>query len=290
MAGVSIKVRLVSLAGDLLNLSIVDVKRLLEKAGIAPKKSLGQNFVVDPNTVKKIVRLAQIKSDSRVVEIGPGLGSLTLALIDTGAEVSVVETDGALIPLLTEVLNGGARIVHADARTVDWQDLAPGKGWDLVANLPYNIATSLVIELLDEVPSVDRMLVMVQREAGERIAAKVGDSAYGAVSVRVALRAKATVVGSVPPSVFYPKPRVASVLVAVERHKQMETSTEVTEEMIRLLRLSFGQRRKMLRKSLIEVTTSASFTISGVKPSQRPEELDVETWLRFAEANLQAGA
>ncbi|NCG41763.1 MAG: 16S rRNA (adenine(1518)-N(6)/adenine(1519)-N(6))-dimethyltransferase RsmA [Actinobacteria bacterium] len=289
MAGVSIKVRLVSLAGDLLNLSIVDVKRLLEKAGIAPKKSLGQNFVVDPNTVKKIVRLAQIKSDSRVVEIGPGLGSLTLALIDTGAEVSVVETDGALIPLLTEVLNGGARIVHADARTVDWQDLAPGKGWDLVANLPYNIATSLVIELLDEVPSVDRMLVMVQREAGERIAAKVGDSAYGAVSVRVALRAKATVVGSVPPSVFYPKPRVASVLVAVERHKQMETSTEVTEEMIRLLRLSFGQRRKMLRKSLIEVTTSASFTISGVKPSQRPEELDVEAWLRFAEANLQAG-
>ena len=289
MAGVSIKVRLVSLAGDLLNLSIVDVKRLLEKAGIAPKKSLGQNFVVDPNTVKKIVRLAQIKSDSRVVEIGPGLGSLTLALIDTGAEVSVVETDGALIPLLTEVLNGGARIVHADARTVDWQDLAPGKGWDLVANLPYNIATSLVIELLDEVPSVDRMLVMVQREAGERIAAKVGDSAYGAVSVRVALRAKATVVGSVPPSVFYPKPRVASVLVAVERHKQMETSTEVTEEMIRLLRLSFGQRRKMLRKGLIEVTTSASFTISGVKPSQRPEELDVEAWLRFAEANLQAG-
>ena len=289
MAGVSIKVRLVSLAGDLLNLSIVDVKRLLEKAGIAPKKSLGQNFVVDQNTVKKIVRLAQIKSDSRVVEIGPGLGSLTLALIDTGAEVSVVETDGALIPLLTEVLNGGARIVHADARTVDWQDLAPGKGWDLVANLPYNIATSLVIELLDEVPSVDRMLVMVQREAGERIAAKVGDSAYGAVLVRVALRAKATVVGSVPPSVFYPKPRVASVLVAVERHKQMETSTEVTEEMIRLLRLSFGQRRKMLRKSLIEVTTSASFTISGVKPSQRPEELDVEACLRFAEANLQAG-
>ena len=290
MAGVSIKVRLVSLAGDLLNLSIVDIKRLLEKAGIAPKKSLGQNFVVDPNTVKKIVRLAQIKSDSRVVEIGPGLGSLTLALIDTGAEVSVVETDGALIPLLTEVLNGGARIVHADARTVDWQDLAPGKGWDLVANLPYNIATSLVIELLDEVPSVDRMLVMVQREAGERIAAKVGDSAYGAVSVRVALRAKATVVGSVPPSVFYPKPRVASVLVAVERHKQMETSREVTEEMIRLLRLSFGQRRKMLRKSLTGVTTSASFTNSGVKPSQRPEELDVETWLRFAEANLQAGA
>tara|TARA_B110000008_G_scaffold169961_1_gene169758 strand:- start:329 stop:1210 length:882 start_codon:yes stop_codon:yes gene_type:complete len=287
MAGVSIKVRLVSLAGDLVSLSIVEVKRLLEKAGIAPKKSLGQNFVVDPNTVKKIVRLAQIKSDSRVVEIGPGLGSLTLALIDTGAEVSVVETDGALIPLLAEVLNGGARIVHADARTVDWQDLAPGKGWDLVANLPYNIATSLVIELLDEVPSVDRMLVMVQREAGERIAAKVGDSAYGAVSIRVALHAKATVVGSVSPSVFYPKPRVASVLVAVERHKQMETSTEVIEEMIRLLRLSFGQRRKMLRKSLTGVTTSASFTISGVKPSQRPEELDVETWLRFAEANLQ---
>tara|TARA_B110000438_G_scaffold277873_1_gene300878 strand:- start:11 stop:895 length:885 start_codon:yes stop_codon:yes gene_type:complete len=287
MAWVPIKARLVSLAGDFVSLSIVDVKRLLDKAGIAPKKSLGQNFVVDPNTVKKIVRLAQIKSDSRVVEIGPGLGSLTLALMETGAEVSVVETDGALIPLLTEVLNGGARIVHADARTVDWQDLTPGKGWDLVANLPYNIATSLVIELLDKVPSVDRMLVMVQREAGERIAAKVGDSAYGAVSVRVALRAKATVVGSVPPSVFYPKPRVASVLVAVERHKQMETSTEVTEEMIRLLRQSFGQRRKMLRKSLTGVTTAESFAISGVKPSQRPEELDVETWLRFAEANLK---
>ena len=105
--------------------------------------------------------------------------------------------------------------------------------------------------------------------------------------MRVALQAKATVVGSVPPSVFYPKPRVTSVLVAIERHKKMETSKEVTEEMIRLLRQSFGQRRKMLRKSLAGITTSESFTISGVEPSQRPEELDVGTWLRFAEVNLK---
>ena len=268
-----------------MTLSLADVRRLLNDAGIDPKKSLGQNFVIDPNTVRRIARLSRVGPESRVVEIGAGLGSLTLALIETGARVTAIETDKALIPILTDLVGDHAQIIEADVRDLKWDEALPNTGWDLVANLPYNIATSIVLTVLDEVPSIDRMLVMVQREAGERLAAPVGNSAYGAVSVRVALRANASVVGQVPPSVFYPRPRVTSALVAIERVDH-GIEPKVETELIELLRIAFNQRRKMLRKSLRSRVDEEVMERANVAPTSRPEELNLFNWVALARSSI----
>jgi len=270
-----------------MTLSFSEVQRLLKSAAIAPKKSLGQNFVVDPNTVRRMARLAGVGEGSRVLEIGAGLGSLTLALAETGAQVTAIETDRALIPLLKNAVGNEARIVEADARSLSWNDVVPAPGWHLVANLPYNIATTLVLTVLDEVPNINRLLVMVQQEAGERITASVGNPAYGAVSVRVALRGQASIVGQVPPSVFYPKPRVNSVLVAIERvGKNIELKVE--DELIKLLRIAFNQRRKMLRKSLKGHLEEATIERAQIAPTSRPEELDLDQWIALAELSSRS--
>ena len=273
------------MASTAMTLSLADVRRLLTDADIDPKKSLGQNFVIDPNTVRRVARLSRVGPESRVVEIGAGLGSLTLALIETGARVTAIETDKALIPILTDLVGDHARIIEADVRNLKWEEVLPNPGWDLVANLPYNIATSTVLTVLDEVPSIDRMLVMVQREAGERLAASVGNSAYGAVSVRVALRANASVVGHVPPSVFYPRPRVTSALVAIERVDH-GIEPKVETELIELLRIAFNQRRKMLRKSLRSRVDEEVMERANVAPTSRPEELDLSNWVALARSSI----
>src|SRR4051794_40529705 len=190
---------------------------LLAEHGISPSRALGQNFVVDPNTVRRIARLAGVGPGDHVVEIGPGLGSLTLALAETGASVTAVEIDAHLVPVLEEVLaDADVRLVHADAFTVDWHSLLAGApAWTLVANLPYNVATPLVLDLLHAVPAIGSMLVMVQREVGERLAAGVGDKAYGIPSVKVAYWATAQLAGKVPALVFVPQPKVESVLVRI---------------------------------------------------------------------------
>jgi 16S rRNA (adenine1518-N6/adenine1519-N6)-dimethyltransferase len=277
--------RVDEVASTAMTLSLADVRRLLNDADIDPKKSLGQNFVIDPNTVRRIARLSRVGPESRVVEIGAGLGSLTLALIETGARVTAIETDKALIPILTDLVGDHAQIIEADVRDLKWDEALPNTGWDLVANLPYNIATSIVLTVLDEVPSIDRMLVMVQREAGERLAAPVGNSAYGAVSVRVALRANASVVGQVPPSVFYPRPRVTSALVAIERVDH-GIEPKVETELIELLRIAFNQRRKMLRKSLRSRVDEEVMERANVAPTSRPEELDLFNWVALARSSI----
>ena len=170
-----------------MTLSGPEVARLLRAHDIKPSRALGQNFVTDPNTVRRIARLAGVGAGDRVVEVGAGLGSLTLALAETGAAITAVERDRALVCVLRDVLAEKApaaavRVVEADAMALDWNALLqPPTGWVLVANLPYNIATPLVATLLDNVPQVDRMLVMVQREVAERLAAGPGSPAYGAV-------------------------------------------------------------------------------------------------------------
>ena len=267
-----------------MTLSGADVRRLLDQHGLAPSRARGQNFVVDPNTVRRIARLAGVGPGDRVVEIGAGLGSLTLALAETGAAVTAIEVDGRLVPVLRSVVEPvGVSVVQGDALRLDWGGLLGDELWALVANLPYNVATPLVADLLDGVPAIRRMLVMVQREVGERLAAGPGDDAYGAVSVKVAYWARAKVVGKVPATVFHPVPNVESALVRIERRAEPAVGADVDRAwLFRLVSAGFGQRRKMLRRSLAALVPAEAFEVAGIRPQARPEELSVEDWGRLA--------
>jgi 16S rRNA (adenine1518-N6/adenine1519-N6)-dimethyltransferase len=289
-----------------------EIHELLLANDLRPRRALGQNFVADGNTVRRIVRLAGITEGRRVIEIGAGLGSLTLALVEAGASVTAVEIDRHVVPVLrAQVEPLGVRVVEADALQVDWADLlgpppsgdrAPDREtWSLVANLPYNVAVPLVIRVLEEAPLVTSLLVMVQREVGERLAAVAGDDAYGAVSVKVAYWATAAVVGRVPASVFIPRPRVESVLVRLDRHGT-PTGTEGTESspvsdtfpqtvgpgsatydrLFTVVRGGFAHRRKMLRRSLEGLVRAEAFEATGIRSTARAEELTLSEWERLA--------
>jgi 16S rRNA (adenine1518-N6/adenine1519-N6)-dimethyltransferase len=271
-----------------LALGRADVLALLAANGLRPRRALGQNFLCDPNTARRIARLAGIGPGEAVVEVGAGLGSLTLALAETGGRITALEVDPALVRILQNVVGpAGVEVVEGDALRVDWSSLlSSASRWTLVANLPYNVATPTVLRLLDHAPSVGRFLVMVQREVGERLAAPVGDPAYGAVSVKVAYWARAEVVGRVPASVFVPRPRVESVLVRIERRSRPAVDPGVVgaEALFRLVRAGFAQRRKMLRRSLYGLLQAEDFVAGGISPSARAEQLDVADWGRLAAA------
>lgn len=267
------------------------LRELLDRHGLAPRRDLGQNFVVDPNTVRRIAALAKVGPDDRVVEVGAGLGSLTLALAETGARVIAVEVDRGVVPVLRTVLADvdGVDVVEADAMTVDWSDLLAGHDdWVLVANLPYNVATPLVCDILDGVPAVRRLLIMVQREVAERFVAEAGSRQYGAVSVKIAHWASARIVGDVPASVFVPRPNVESSLVEiVRRDPPAELHAAVSpDELFALVRAAFGQRRKMLRRSLAGTVSAEQFERADVSPEDRPEQLDLAAWCRLASASV----
>ena len=281
--------------------------RLLEEHAISPSRALGQNFVADANTVRRIARLAGVGPGDRVVEIGAGLGALTLALVETGASVTAVEVDRWLVPLLRQVLadkapGAAVTVVEADAMSLDWPALLSPRrrrrhrhrrraqasgGWALVANLPYNIATPLVADLLDEVPEIERMLVMVQQEVAQRLVAGPGSKAYGAVSVKVAYWAEASLVGTVPSSVFVPRPRVGSALVSLKRRRAplVDPAVVAPAELFSLVRTGFAQRRKMLRRALeaLRIPPEA-FVQAGINEESRAEELSVADWGRLAAA------
>lgn len=269
-----------------------EIRRLLAQHGVRPSKALGQHFVADPNTVRRIVRLAGVGPTSQVLEIGAGLGSLTLALASAGATVVAVEVDRHLVPVLQAVVAGapGVKVVHADARHLDWAEVlgpapaAGAAGWQLVANLPYNVATPLVVDVLEGAPQIGSLFVMVQREVGERLASAPGSKAYGAVSVKVAYWATAAVVGIVPPTVFFPRPAVESALVRIDRRERPAVPASVVPyaRLCAVVAAGFGQRRKMLRRSLAGVVPAGAFAGSGVDPSARAEDLDVEAWGRLA--------
>lgn len=280
-----------------------DVQRLLDDHGLRPSRALGQNFVVDPNTVRRIARLAGASAERPVIEIGAGLGSLTLALVEAGARVVAVEADRHLIPVLAEVVAGlPVRVVHADALHLDWDRLlvpasVPGTGteeshvgappptsWSLVANLPYNVATPVVITALERARAVGTLTVLVQREVAERMAATAGSPAYGAVSVKIAYWATAAVVGKVPPSVFLPRPKVESSLVRIERRPVPAVSPDVVsyQRFTTVVQAGFAHRRKMLRGSLAGVVDAGAFEGTGVRPDARAEDLGVDEWGRLA--------
>lgn len=258
-------------------------RELLDRHGITPSRALGQNFVVDPNTIERMVSLAGVAAGDAVIEVGPGLGSLTVALADVGAEVVAVEVDRHLLAALAEVVGDrDVRVLHADAMTVDWGDVVGDRtDWKLVANLPYNVATPLVLRVLDEVPAVQELWVMVQREVGERLVAAAGTSDMGIPSLRVAYWADGGVVARVPASVFYPRPRVESVVVHLRRLAAPAAASD-PDWLFRLIRAAFNGRRKMLRRSLAGLVDSAALEAVGIRPQSRPAELALAEWDRLA--------
>jgi len=265
-----------------------DVRDLLDEAGLGPRRSLGQNFVIDPNTIRRIVRLARIEAGQEVVEIGPGLGSLTLGLLEAGARVLAVEKDAHLARSLGERLGaavaaGSLRVVEGDALDLAWAGRLEGPA-PIVANLPYNVATTIVIDVLDRVPEVPRLLVMVQKEVADRMVAGPGSPAHGLPSIRIARRATARRVGLVGPDVFWPRPRVDSALVEVERRPDAPALDPVLEAaFVELTRAGFGQRRKTLRRALGAVREPgrvvAALEEAGLPPDARAEQLDVDEWV-----------
>jgi 16S rRNA (adenine1518-N6/adenine1519-N6)-dimethyltransferase len=269
-----------------------DIARLLRDVDRRPRQSLGQNFVADANTVRRIARLAELPPHAHVVEVGAGLGSLTLALAEAGHDVLALEIDGDLVPVLRRVVEPlGVKVVQADAMRVDWNELLGGAGggtWHLVANLPYNIATPLVCDLLDGVPSIATMLVMVQREVAERLVARPGSAAYGIPSVKVAYWAHARIVGHVPASVFVPPPRVESSLVRIVRRDRPAVAADA-DALFALVRAGFAHRRKMLRRALAGRVTAEQFAAAQVPADSRSEDLSVEDWGRLALAVAPAG-
>ena len=265
--------------------SPTELRALLDRHGLEARRALGQNFVVDPNTVRRIAELSGAGPGDPVVEIGPGLGSLTLALLEVGASVTAVEMDTELVPVLREVVgDADVRIVEGDAQQIEWAEvLAAHPRWRLVANLPYNVATPLILDLLRDVPQISEMLVMVQLEVAERLAATVPDPAIGIPSVLVAYHGTATIPARIPPTVFHPRPRVDSALVRIVRHDEPPVTAPL-DRIEPLVRVAYGQRRKMIRKSLGGLRTVEQIEAAGVDPQARPETLDLAAWGRLAEA------
>lgn len=244
----------------------------------------GQHFLVDPNTVRKIVRLAAVRPDETILEIGPGIGSLTVALAQAAARVVAVEIDHAVGHALEEVVGDASnvQIILGDAMDVDLEALAP-QGCRLVANLPYNVATPLIVRVLSDLPSITGGLVMVQRELGERWTAEPARRAYNAVSLRVAYHAEARIVADVPRTVFMPQPKVASVLVAFVRRALPPVKVRDEGEFFRFVQHAFSHRRKTLRNSLVAAGIDRSIAeralaACAVDERARPEDLSLQTY------------
>jgi len=253
---------------------------LLDRHAVRLRKSLGQHFLVEPNVVRRIVELSEVDSSSRVVEVGAGAGTLTRALVDTGATVVAYEIDPALRPVLAETVGDRADIRIEDAASIDLEVELEGTGWALVANLPYNVGTPLVLDVLRQVPKVDRVVVMLQREAVDRLSAAPGSRQYGVPSVVVALHSRIETVLRVSAHLFVPVPAVESSLAVIDRASPPAN----VEEAIELAARAFGQRRKMLRSSLRARVTPEAFVAADVDPTRRAEDVAPEEWVRLAEA------
>lgn len=263
------------------------IRALLDEHGINPSRALGQNFLIDPNTARRIAAASGAGDGDVVLEIGPGLGSLTLALVERGSSVTAVELDRHLVPVLRGVVADAdppVRVVHADALEVDLDDLvAADASCRLAANLPYNVGTTIFLRVLEEAPGVSGGVVLVQREVAERLAAAAGDDAYGIPSVKAAWWVDAKVAGRVSASVFHPRPRVDSSFVTFERHEP-PGDDELRARVFALVDAGFGQRRKMLRRSLADHVGPGTLERAGVDPTRRAEELALDDWVRLAQA------
>jgi 16S rRNA (adenine1518-N6/adenine1519-N6)-dimethyltransferase len=261
------------------------VRRLLAAHGLAPRRTSGQNFVVDPNTVRRIVEAARLRADDTVLEVGPGLGSLTLALADVVARVVAVEIDSGLVAALDEVVGDldNVEVVHADAMRADLGTLVGGPA-RLVANLPYNLATPLVMRALDT-PEIVDLFVMVQREVGERWVAGPGDRLRAAVSAKIEARSDARIELAIPRTVFHPVPNVDSVMVRLTRRPDAPTGPELAR-FVALVDRAFAQRRKTLRNTLRDLADphrlAAAAEQAGIDLSTRAETIPTEAFRHLA--------
>ena len=260
-----------------------EIRALAAELGLRPTKKLGQNFLHDPNTIRRIVRTAVLEPGEQVLEVGPGLGSLTLGLLEAGHPVTAVEVDPVLAASLHERLPE-VSIVVGDALRVS----IPGAPTALVANLPYNVAVPVVLQLLENVPSLQRILVLVQAEVAERLAAPPGSKVYGVPSVKAAWYASAARAGSVSRTVFWPVPNVDSGLVRMLRRPPPSTSAP-RAAVFAVIDAAFGQRRKTLRSALAgwagsPAAAEAAVRAAGIDPSARGETLDVTQFARIAES------
>ena len=270
-----------------------EIRALAEQLDVTPTKKLGQNFVIDGNTVRRIVKTADVRPGDRVVEVGPGLGSLTLGIIEAGASVTAVEIDHRLAAQLPATCaaqgapEGSLTVVDADALRVTE---LPGDPGTLVANLPYNVSVPVLLHFMETFPFLNKGVVMVQAEVGHRLAAPPGSKVYGAPSAKAAWYGPWRLAGNISRQVFWPVPNVDSVLVGFTRDPAPRGTEDERVRTFKIVDAAFQQRRKMLRQALAVVLggTAAEATAvleaAGVAPTARGEELTIEQFLAIARA------
>lgn len=277
-------------------LNPTEIRELAAKLGLKPTKKLGQNFVIDQNTVEKIVRTSNVSKDSIVLEVGPGLGSLTLGLMATGAKVIAVEIDERLAQLLPNTAKakgfGESQliVINKDALEISKSDV--NNPDVLVANLPYNVSVPVIIHILETFPSIKNYLVMVQSEVADRLAASPGSRTYGSPSVKLQWYAEVSKAGSISRNVFWPIPNVDSDLVQLHRRNNVDES--IRKELFAVVDAAFSQRRKMLRSALSSMcggSEKASEILESVQidPRLRGEALNVSDYVRLTEGMKKSG-
>lgn len=283
-------------------LGAADIRRIAAEAGISPTKKFGQNFVIDPGTVRRIVREAGVTADDHVLEVGPGLGSLTLAILETGATMTAVEIDppvaerlpGTIVEFMPDAVDR-FHVVNRDALTVTPENLPDFNNDDsftLVANLPYNVATPILLTLLERFDNLGTFLVMVQKEVADRLSEKPGSKIYGTPSVKLAWYGTAERAGIIGRNVFWPAPNVDSALVLFKRYEGGHTpsannpdgSVVDRETVFRLIDAAFGQRRKTLHAALKKIVPSEAFERAGIDPTRRGETLTIDEFVALARA------
>ncbi len=274
-------------------LGAADIRELAARLDVTPTKKLGQNFVTDPNTIRRIVVAAKLDEAESVVEIGPGLGSLTLGLLEVAASVVSVEIDTKMAAALEQTIAKRApgkvfTLVTADALAIESLPTSPSA---LVANLPYNISVPVLLHFLETFDSLRKGLVLVQAEVAHRLAAAPGSKVYGAPSVKLAWYAGANLAGNVSRSIFWPVPNVDSALVYFECHQQPLGDEQLRQRVFAIIDGAFGQRRKTLRQALADWAGSAAaaeqiLTRAGVSPQARGEQLTIDEFISIARASV----